>query len=63
MYKSHIKTLILKHQLQHGMAKLNCMIDSILYEILKIKSGMSSKNMKYLLIIFQFKYISTKLKI
>ena len=34
--KSHIRTINLKFQLQHGMKKLNYLMDDILYQIFKI---------------------------
>ena len=33
--KSHIRTLNLKYQLQHGMKNLNYLMDHILYQIFK----------------------------
>ena len=36
IYKRHIKTINLRFQLQHGMKKLNYLMDYILYQIFKI---------------------------
>ena len=36
MLKSHIKILNLNDQLRHGMKSLNCLMDKILRQILKI---------------------------
>ena len=36
MLKSHIKILNLNDQLRHGMKSLNCLMDKILCQILKI---------------------------
>ena len=36
IYKSHIKTINLKYQLQHEMKNLNYLMDHILHQILKI---------------------------
>ena len=33
--KSHIRIMDLKYQLQHEMKNLNCLMDHILYQILK----------------------------
>ena len=35
-WKSHTKTINLKHKLQHEMKSLNYLMDHILYQILKI---------------------------
>ena len=58
---SHIKAINLKYQLQHGMINLNCLMNQILYQIIKIILSTSSKNMKHLLVTRQ-EYTSTKLK-
>ena len=51
--KSYIKTINVKHQLQHGMKSLNHLKDHILHQIFKTTSSISSKNMKKRLIILQ----------
>ena len=43
IYKKNVN---LKYQLQRGMKKLNYQTNHILYQIFKIVSSMSSKNMK-----------------
>ena len=63
--KGQIKTVSSKHQLQHknnGIKNLTCLMGFILYQIFKIILRVLLKNMTNLLIIFQFKYILTKLK-
>ena len=45
--KSHVKTINLKYQLQHGMKDLNYLTDHILYQIFKIM------DMERRLLIFQ----------
>ena len=51
--KSHIKTIYLKYQLQHGMKSLNYEMGHILYHIFKTILNITSKNMRQLLIILQ----------
>ena len=61
--KSHIKTIDRKYQLQYGMANSNYLMDHILYLIFNITLSVSSKSVKHILIILQFKYILTKFKV
>ena len=44
--KSHIKRIILKYQLQHGMKNLNYLMDHILYQIFKINLNIYLKSME-----------------
>ena len=44
--KSHIITIKLKYQLQRGTKNLNDLMDQILYQIKKIISSISLKNIK-----------------
>ena len=45
--KSHIKTIDLQYQPQHGIMNLNYLMDHILDQKFDIIFNMSSKNMKY----------------
>ena len=60
--KNHIKTINLTYQPQHKVKQLNYLMDQILNQIFKIILRILSKHMKNLLIIFDYKYILTKLK-
>ena len=51
--KSHTKIMNLKCQLEHGMKKLNYLMDQILYQIFDIILNIYEKNMRQLLIILQ----------
>ena len=42
---SHIRTLNLKYQLEHGMNNLNYLMDHILYQIFKIILNVYLKSM------------------
>ena len=40
--KSHVKTIVFKHQLQRRMINSNCLMDRILYQIFRIILSISS---------------------
>ena len=51
--KAHTITINLKYQCQHGMIKLNYLMDHFLYWIFKISLSIFSKSMEKTLIIHQ----------
>ena len=56
-------TINLKYPHQHGMINLNYHMYLVLCEIFKIISSIFLKNMEKILMNYQYKYISIKLKI
>ena len=52
--KSHIRTINLKYQLQHGLKDLNYLMDHILYQILNIILNIYYENTEKRLLIFYF---------
>ena len=55
-YNSHIGTINLKFQLQHGTKNLNYLMDHILYHIFNIILNIYLKNKEERLLIRQYEY-------